>query len=192
MGTSASSSRVGKRSMVEIGSSVAWPGLMPGHQAGVRRCAVRCGGIRLVKYDPAFCQPVEVGGMDILVARKTGVVPAHVIDQDQGEVGRGGFWIAGCCCWLNSRQQVARIRWRGARRAPGRRGLRPSGGGAKQAGHFLKRFNSPDFTLLPQRIFLPHHPARAGLFVRGNRCGRARFHSLRGCAASSAPTAWHR
>ncbi len=91
-------------------------GKTPGHEARARRRADRCGVVEL-RHQHAFArESIEIGRPDLGVAHYREIAEAHVVDEDEQNVGR------------------PLIGWRRRRRCG--RGLRRSGG---QAGRRAQR-----------------------------------------------------
>ena len=69
--------------------------VLPGQQAGPSRGAIRGTGVTLGEDRAGAGEFVEVRRVDVPVAGETWVAPAHVIDQDEDDVGWARFGEGG-------------------------------------------------------------------------------------------------
>ena len=87
-----------------VAAHVSVAGVLSGHQGGARRCADRASGIGLGEEHALLGHTVEVGGPDVLLSVAAQVAVAHVIAEDEEDVGlcvlvfvrRVGIHCAGC------------------------------------------------------------------------------------------------
>jgi hypothetical protein len=75
---------------VEVRLVAETPWVTPGHDPGTGRGADRTGHVGLGTEDAFLCQSGQVGRLEVLGARDLQVAVAHVIRQDDKEVGLGG------------------------------------------------------------------------------------------------------
>ena len=84
--------------------------VLSGHEAGPSRRTIGGAGVGLLENYTLPGQAVRMWGFDKFIARETHVLPAHVIDEDQYEVGlerksRVGGWDASRqVVWLRGSQ----------------------------------------------------------------------------------------